>query len=272
MRRGSYDYGYGYEWTDSYVYRREGYSTSVIDYHEHDFYEINLILSGNVRVLLADRAEEFSEPRIILTRPHTPHYISCRSDTLYSRLYLLFSHSFLADTFPEWSQVSAVFGKSGSILYPTAEQLQEIKALIEQIERTEKPLEKRLLIACLISKLSDLEVQGAPQIKAAPTHVLDAIAYIEEHYSDRIVSSEVAAKLHVGRTALLTAFKRYTEFTFGEYLTHCRLRHATWLLREGKLLDEIAQSCGFSDAGSLIRSFRRVYGTTPKKYLLQHGI
>jgi len=269
MRSDRYDYGFGRRWTDSYIYRREGYSTSVIDYHEHDFYEINLILSGNVRVLLADRTEDFCEPRIILTRPHTPHYISCRSDKLYSRLYLLSPHSFLADTFPEWTQISGVFGRGGNILSPSAEQLKEIKALIEQVERTEKPLEKRLLITYLLSKLSDLDDAERTRTKRVPTYVLDALSYIEEHYAERVVSSELAAMLHIGRTALLTAFKRYTEFTFGEYLTHCRLQHAILMLQDGKTLEAIAQRCGFSDAGSLIRSFRRVYGTTPKKYLLQ---
>ena len=47
-----YDYGYGKIWKDIYVERKEGYKTSVVDYHEHEFYEINLILSGNVKVLL----------------------------------------------------------------------------------------------------------------------------------------------------------------------------------------------------------------------------
>ena len=39
-----YDYGFGTVWSDVHVSYREGYYTSVTDYHEHSFYEINLIL------------------------------------------------------------------------------------------------------------------------------------------------------------------------------------------------------------------------------------
>ena len=47
-----YDYNFGTAWETFHVERREAYSTSVTDYHKHGFYEINLILSGNVIGLL----------------------------------------------------------------------------------------------------------------------------------------------------------------------------------------------------------------------------
>lgn len=67
-----YNYGFGTIWNDIFVTCKEGYRTSVTDYHEHDFYEINLILSGNVKILTKDGFEEGAGSRIILTRPHTP--------------------------------------------------------------------------------------------------------------------------------------------------------------------------------------------------------
>ena len=111
-----YDQGLGKIWHDVYVNYREGYSTSVTDYHEHEFYEINLILSGNVKILLGDRFEEGSQNRIVLTRPGTPHYISCTSDVLYSRLYLTFTCEFVEDRIPEWHDLSFLFGQSGTVI------------------------------------------------------------------------------------------------------------------------------------------------------------
>jgi len=269
ISQSPYDFGFGIDWTDTCVYRREGYFTSVKDYHEHGFYEINLILSGNVKVLLADRAEELCQSCIILTRPHTPHYIACRPDTLYSRLYLLFTEEFVADTLPEWKQLAAIFGRSGAILLPTPEELKEIRTLIELVESRERRLEKRLLICYLLSRLSDLAERGTQQNqKSAPTYVIDALAYLEKHFYEHIVVGELARHLHVGRTALMTAFKHHTDSTVGEYLTGCRLRHAVIYLHENKTVEETAALCGFSDAGGLIRAFRRCYGTTPKRYLL----
>lgn len=264
-----YDFGFGIDWNDVCVYRREGYSTSVTDYHEHGFFEINLILSGNVKILLADRAEELCRSCIILTRPRTPHYIACRPDRLYSRLYLLFTEEFVADTLPEWKQLASVFGRSGAILLPSHEELESIRATVELIESTEKPLEQRLLICYLLSRLGELARRDPDGRTIAPTFVIDALAYLEKHFCEHIVAGELARHLHVGRTALMTEFKRHTSVTIGEYLTSCRLRHALIHLREGKTVDETAALCGFSEAGGLIRAFRRCYGTTPKQYLLE---
>ena len=92
-----YDYGFGTAWKTVHVEKREGYYTSVTDFHEHDFYEINLILSGNVKILLKDSFEMGGENKVVLTGPNTPHYILCQSDTLYSRLYVLFTEEFIAN-------------------------------------------------------------------------------------------------------------------------------------------------------------------------------
>lgn len=264
-----YDFGYGEVWTDAVVYRREGYSTSVKDYHEHAFFEINLILSGNVKVLLANRAEDLQGCGLILTRPHTPHYIACRSDTLYSRLYLLFTPEFVVDTLPEWKQLADVFGEHGAILLPSPEEALELRARIEQIKNAKKALDKRLLICYLLSTLCDLAKRDTPPKKNAPSYVIDALAYLEQHYSERIVAADLAKHLHVGRTALMTEFKRHTDFTLAEYLISCRLRHALGYLGEQKPLDEVAMLCGFSDVGALIRHFKQRFGTTPKQYMKQ---
>ena len=84
MKMGNplYDYGYGTRWTERFVYSKAAHFTSVVDFHEHDFYEINLILSGNYRILLSDQTHEDTECCVLITKPGTRHFVSCRSDQL----------------------------------------------------------------------------------------------------------------------------------------------------------------------------------------------
>lgn len=263
----AYGHGFGDVWKDVYVHSREGYSTSVTDYHEHGFYEINLILSGNVKILLGDRSEEGTENRIVLTRPKTPHYIACKADTLYSRLYLNFSDEFVADRIDEWQQLSAVFGEKGAVVTVTKEATEEIRLMIEQIRSEEKPFRQRLLIYFLLSRISELAGTDERRANPIPPYIVEVLAYLEKNYSEKILASELAKRLHVGRTTLMTEFKKHTGRTLGEYLTHCRLKNAIRLLREGRTLEYTAEACGFSDSSGLIRGFRRIYGTTPRQYL-----
>lgn len=261
-----YDYGFGTAWKTVHVEKREGYYTSVTDFHEHDFYEINLILSGNVKILLKDSFEMGGENKVVLTGPNTPHYILCQSDTLYSRLYVLFTEEFIANCFPEWKQLSRVFGQAGNILTINKEETLFLQGLIEQINLEKDLFGQRLLIYYLLLRLNAYAGTNAEK-KEMPSYIFDALTYLEKHYHENIDFSLLSKKLCVGRTKLMTEFKLHTGTTLGEYLCKCRLKNAVQYLLKGQTIEFAAEKCGFSDSSSLIRAFKRVYGTTPHRYV-----
>lgn len=264
--KGLYNYDFGKAWKTLHVERREGYSTSVTDFHEHPFYEINLILSGNFKILLKDRFEEGSGCKIVLTRPNTPHYISCMSDVLYRRIYLLFTEELVASFLPEWRQLSEVFGENGAILSVNQEQTEAFLHLIEQIEGEQSVFGQRLLIYYLLLQLGK-HAKRSTNEQEKPSYIFDALIYMENYYFEKIDFSEFAQKLCVGRTKVMTEFKLYVGCTMGEYLCQCRLKNAIRYLKEGKTMEYTAEKCGFADGSSLIRAFKRVYGMPPHRYL-----
>ena len=269
MRQTAFDHSFGTEWDHLLVAERQGYSTSVADYHRHNFYEINLILSGNVKILLGDSSEEGCENRLVLTRPGTPHYITCRPDALYHRLYLLFTDDFVAGYLPEWGQFSTVFGESGTVLTLTREQTALFQRQLLQIREEQSLFRQRLMIYDLLSRIYEQKDDDSPRRQAIPSYILHALTYLDEHCGERIVAADLAALLHVGRTTLMTEFKRHLGTTVTAYLTHCRLRRAETLLQNGYSVESAAAHCGFSDTSGLVRAFKRCYGQPPRAYLAQ---
>ena len=267
MPGSSYDHGYGTDWKDLFIQYRKGFFTSVSDFHKHDFYEINLILSGNIKILLADKTEQGTQNRIVLTRPGTPHYISCNSDTLYSRLYLLFSEDFVAEYVPEWHKLVSVFGTTGRIITITEEQTAFCKELIDRLQTESDRFRQRLMILYLLSYLGEFAQEDASE--TIPHYIMKALTYMEEHYREKIVASDLAKALFVSRTTLMTDFKKHTGTTLNRYLVNCRLKQTIKLLRQGIPEYEVAEKCGFSDSCSLIRCFKKQFGMTPRQYLLQ---
>ncbi len=266
-----YDYNFGTVWNTFHVEQREGYYTSVTDYHKHDFYEINLILSGNVNILLRDRFESGKENRLVLTRPNTPHYITCASDTLYRRIYLVFTDDFISNFLPEWVGLRSVFGDSGNIITVSNEETEELKSLIEQIDREDSVLGQRLLIYYFLLRISKLSgKQKELALRQAPSYIFQALSYLEENFAQKIDFGDLAKSLYIGRTTLMTSFKLHLGVTMGEYLCRCRLKNAIRLLLKDQTLESVAESCGFADSSSLIKAFKRIYGTTPHKYILSH--
>ena len=264
-----YNYNYGTEWKTLHVERRDGYSTSVTGFHEHPFYEINLILSGNFKILLRDRFEEGSGSRIVLTSPDTPHYISCKSDTLYRRIYLLFSEELVANFLPDWKQLSKVFGKNGAIVSINGEQTNFVLHLIEEIEREKHVLGQRLLIYYLLLQIGGYATNSMEE-KEKPSYIFDALIYIENHYFEKIDFSALAKSLCIGRTKMMTEFKLYVGSAIGEYLCQCRLKNAISYLLQHQTIEYAAEKCGFADGSSLIRAFKRVYGMSPCRYLKEN--
>ena len=268
MQTKEYDHGFGKDWQEVLVYRREGYTTSVANFHEHAFYEVNLILSGNVRILLPGHSVETDRSHLILTAPNTPHYISCEPDRLYSRLYLSFAQEFL-EGLPQWETLRRIFGENGTVVAISRTQRELCSDIIDRIGAESDPLRQKLLILYLLSHVAEFARHGVVDAMPTPHYIIEALTYIRENYTQKIVADALADRLHVGRTTLMTAFKKHTGSTLGDYLTGIRLKHASRLLREGRAVQETAELCGFADSGALIRSFKRMYGTTPGKYVKQ---
>ena len=259
-------YGYGTEWHDISTDYYEGYSNSMTDYHMHDYYEISLILSGNVKVLLSDTSEQGRGAKLVLLRPHTPHYIVCDSDQLYRRHNLLFSPTLLADFPRDLQGLLPLFGKNGRVLTLGKEMCDRLLAIIEAIRKETSPLRQKLLVLYLLS----LAAENAPESKApatVPPLVSEALNYVAEHYGERIRAEQMAWTLHVGRTTLMTALRRYTGLTLVEYVTRTRVRIAAGLLGAGCTLEDAAERVGFGSGSGLVRAFKRVHGVTPRVYL-----
>ena len=264
-----YDHGYGIKWDSVYVEQRERYHSSVADFHEHDFYEINLILSGNVNILLTNQSDGGMSSKIVLTKPNTTHFISCNPDTLYSSLYLVFTDDFIASCNPEWTQLLAAFGKAGKIITLSDEQKEYCKHIIVKIKEEENLFRKKILIMYLLSYISDFSASDKSLSNATPDYIIDALHYINEHFTEKIVAADLARKLFVCRTTLMTDFKKYTGNTLNNYIIYCRLKKAIQLLRSGKTEHETAEKCGLGDVSGLIRCFKLSFGMTPKQYLKQ---
>ena len=261
--------GFGTQWKDIHIDTYEGYLPNMSDYHMHDYYEISLILSGDVKVILPKTVQHGTQSRLVLTPPMTSHLMVCQPHLLYKRVNLLFSADYLTDYVPEWKQLLHVFGKHGRVLPLTEEDADLFLKTIHDIQYEENAFRKRLLLLMHLSKIADQTENINQPDEELPTYISNALSYLQEHYAEKIVASDLAWKLGIGRTTLMMGFKRYTGTTLTDYLTRYRLKQAILHLREKKTQQHTAELCGFGDACNLIRSFRHYFGMTPKQYLKQ---
>ena len=54
--------------------------------------------------------------------------------------------------------------------------------------------------------------------------------------------------------------------SFYHWVTQRRLIAAKLLIEEGKLLEEVAETVGFTDYSSFFRAFKQEFGISPRQY------
>ena len=99
------------------------------------------------------------------------------------------------------------------------------------------------------------------------SYVRFLVNYLNYHYSEKILLSQIAEKIDVSRSYLTHSFKALMHMPPKEYLTQVRMQHAEYmLLNTGKTIKEISRLCGYDDSMSFDKSFRKYYKLSPGSY------
>ena len=258
------NYSFLKSWSDMYIDECDTTRSVMSDYHAHDYYEVSLILSGEVKVLTPGVSSESDTPRAVLCAPGVPHYVTCTEGTRYKRINVIFSEEFISAA-EESSEVMGIFKREGCVISLDEENALRLADTVRMIGRESNRFRQRLLLLYYLSRLSECE--GEMEKEEIPKYIRDALIYVKENYGEKIVAEELARLVNVGRTTLMTGFKKYVGVTLGEYLLKCRLIAAVELLSAGESERVCAERCGFGEVSNLIRSFKRRFGITPRKYL-----
>lgn len=265
------DCGYGTEWCDCCIDVFESRAEGMTDYHYHEYYEVSLILEGDVKILLKDGIHEHPGPKLVLSSPGTSHMMARSEACIYRRTNLLFSPDFVENYVPEWQRLRMIFGNVGSVIPISAEQAEYLDAQIRKTDVEENSFRKRLMLLVVLSHVYDLYVKRAQRETAAPGYILALLTYIDLNLSKKLTAADLASRVGVGRTTLMTDFKKYTRSTLAEYIKRARLGAAIKMLESGQNQTDVALACGFNDPCNLIRSFKRVLGDTPSRYIRERG-
>jgi len=266
MRYQIDNFSYKKAWNNISVDSYGGYGPRMTDYHMHTYYEISLIKEGDVTVFLSDISDSGTHSRVVLTRPLTPHFIIAEPESFYSRTNVLFSNDFIAGAVPEWDTLSELFGANGNVISLTHAEHTFIFELISKLNGENDLFRKKLILLYILSVLKDVPANGRTSSQT-PKYITAAVSYLTENFTRKITADELAATVGVGRTTLMTGFKKYMGVTMNEYVTGCRLKQAIKLLRAGSTIDEAAEKCGYADGSCLIRVFKKRFGVTPMEYL-----
>lgn len=238
-----------------------------IHMHIHDYYELELVLSGKGRTTINGNEFKAKKGSVFLLTPSDVHnytadeelFIACLSFTPDLIEYSLF----LEMLYP----MKCVAGTVSN------EKLETLVFYCEQLSRVTKSSVKfadkyiSLLLTCVLIELDNIETENMINTEMLPysySPVLKAIWYINSNFKKDITLDDVANYVGITSSSLGKKFTKYCNISYKEYLINIRLQYAkSLIIHTNETLTNIAYYSGFNSLSYFQKVFSNKYGISP---------
>jgi len=265
------------------VYRRKGVHPARF-FHDHNYSEIAVIISGPARHILDGENVPVSAGDVLIVHPGAVHAYDETAEM--EIINLIFDPSRLSLPLLDGYSMP-LFGKifpDGKNLYHSAnpaarlapEELTEAVRMIRKLEdELKNPLPGKLFLclALFMEIIAYLSRKSGEQNSArqANFRIGDAIRYMNRHYAEPVELEKLAKIAKMSERSFFRHFHVSAGCSPIEYLMKIRLQHGCDLLINGNAsIAEIAAECGFCDSNYFCKQFRRAFSVSPRTFRLSY--
>lgn len=239
--------------------------------HVHKELEVCLLLDGQVQLLNRGRATTYGAGDLWVINPFESHELIAERPVLI--LSMQIPLSFFAASYPPL--------ESMEFLLPPPEDpaAGDLAAAFLEIARSYFSREPLAALHCaglihlfVEQLLRHLPCRRVPEQERQSSarrarRVRRITRYIEEHYTEKLLLTDLARELDLSMSYLSAFFKEAFGMSFQSYLMKMRCEKARQLLLLTDLsLLNISIACGFSDVKYLNRGFAEQFGCSPRAY------
>ena len=272
----------GYLNSDFRLFHLKDKTKKEFDYHYHEFNKIIIFLSGNVTYIIEGRTYHLKPYDILLVNNHDIHKPIIDSNSTYERIVIWADTNFVKEHSDDNCNLEECFKyaiKNDINLIRLKPDLQnELISLLTKLEASINSQEfgSRILSnAYLIEFLVYINrlILGNNNIIEAnecdsiyDNQINEILKYINANLNEPLTVDDIANRFYISRYYLMHRFKEQTWYTLHNYISQKRLILAKELLLNNESVMKVSEKCGFIDYSSFLRSFRKMYGTTPKDF------
>ncbi len=230
--------------------------------HCHDYFELYMLLEGDVTFVVNETIFSLQAGDILITRPYQYHHAVCNTKHDHICVNIFTVDTTLCGTLEEMSRIALLH------LSPTVRQ--QIKDLcIGQTEQTPSSscFEHYQRLYGLLALLES-ENQSPTLLPSSfcPPLLTQILHYINENYRNIRQIRQIYEEFFISRTTLNRLFATHMGVTPLSYVEFLRLSSAARSLMHGKSVQVVSDENGFSDCSHFIAKFKKHFGVTPAKY------
>lgn len=239
-------------------------------------WEILLFKKGNVDYYIDNHFFHLRPGDLLLIPPNLVHGYCPKDDSPYERLSVHFGTEYAAELCTTQTNLLKCFSLDAPrYLYLGMNQIALYETYVDSsiFYMNNRVFGKDLFIKSAITLIL-LLVNDAAQTESIittndtfPELIQHTLTYVEEHYTEPLSIQQIADELGISSSRLSHAFKEFMGISLWNHVIMRRIKKSKILLKEGLSITEVCYECGFQDYSHFIRSFRKIVGVTPKKYV-----
>lgn len=234
-----------------------------IEFHYHDFYELEYVVSGSALVTVNGNEYRLGKGGAYLLRPTDMHEFKTVGESV------IYSVSFTSEKASP--KIMGDFMSLGGYLLTTLsdDDGKTFEALLKKtLTLYGKKYGNEVAAATLNVLISTLLAYGNSVKKFNEDEsVLAAIRYINNNFTTNPRLEEIATIAGFTPTYFCRKFKAVTGKTFTEYLAQLKIDFASRLISQTDvLLTDICFASGFNSISQFIREFKKINGVSPSQY------
>lgn len=244
--------------------------------HFHDFYEIQIILSGRGRMIVGDNSYVVNPGKIIFINMFEKHQFIPDVGCSYQRFCMNLDPSFLISACTGQSNLLLLFDRSSHafpLFYLSEDQLNNYRNIALNYAQKELSYgqdiydrsKMYLLLAYLYNDIHHTALSS--DTATSLTVMIELLRYIKEHLSEEISLTELSNITFYNKSYLCRIFKQYTGTTLKKYINLKRIELCQQLMHNHVSPTEAYAQAGFNNYNYFFRTFKSIVGMSPKEYV-----
>jgi AraC-like DNA-binding protein len=248
-------------------------------WHFHPECELNFIEHSRGRRLVGDAIAEYDDGDLVLIGPDVPHAWSSHADGHVRRhrsIVVQFLPGFLGEEFLRRSELTAIarlLERSRRGLQFVGPVQQRVGRQIQELPRMQG-MSRLLVLLSILDELAAAEARPLASAGYVPNlhqgnirRVNEVLAFIEEHFTERITQADAARIVHLTPSAFSRFFHQSVGKGFKRHVNELRIGRACRLLIEtDRPITEIALESGFTNLANFNRRFLEQKGMSPRRF------
>ena len=235
------------------------------DLHRHDFFEIDLIISGSGVSHINGERYTLSKGDVVILSPADHHnYIIEDNDEL-ELINIAFPMGLISP------QAISIIPSNVKVIHLQEKDCECIKNVCDFLvdkydnQRESSTLLMKTSIEWLFVFLS-FSIENQQNV-SAKWDFSEVLMYINNNFSQEDLNRAAVAKImHMSPTHFSKIFHKMVGISFQEYLLNTRLNYANGMLKmSGMTISEIAAASGFGSESYFSKVFKKRFGVSPGK-------